>query len=460
MDGKSFHLVEKPARGIHRLERLRLAQSMRHHPVFSRFSARELTEISLFFHKVKLHRGETLLREGKIPSYVIFIDEGTVERKTQNSQENSFSAIMEHGSFIAMEPLMHGRKSDATYTVQSDETVVFVLPPAVLEAFAGNRPFCAVDLLHQVRFPAGMDVMKMINYALSGFQSYLTDTFLSNLRNSFSSMRSEDPLELNEETEQEMKNLVELLGWMYPGMCKLEHKNEHNSMEHNSEESQSGSSFPELVMSALYSIFFQENNSKESSEKPIKYNTLNDYSDSQVFSVMQALLYRDASSSAAYLLFLALSGGDELVSLSRETFEERAKKLGILNEQNKSELLEFFFDSNLNVITFDSFIEKCESSLVPSSIRDSLHQITLIVQSIAPNQSEIWKQQSERQNRSTAYSKSILKSHSPFQLLPMPLPVPYMMTYSLYYQNTDVNYWKYVVGGFVGEIFVSYLCLE
>ena len=464
VDGRAFHSVAKPAHGIHRLERLRLAQSMRHHPVFSRFSAKELTEISLFFHKVKLHRGETLLREGKIPAYVIYVDEGTVERQSQSSQENSTPAVMQHGSFIAMEPLMHGRKSDATYTVQSDETVVFVLPPAVLEAFTGNRPFCAVDLLHQVRFPAGMDVMKMIGHAVSGFQSYVTDTFLSNMRNSFSSMLRDDPLNLNGETEKEIQCLIDLLRWMYPEMSLLDHPSKDLSVEHNPNESASSSSntssLSELVLNAVVSLFFQSPPSEESPSEGAKFNTLNDFSDGQVFSVLQSLLYREASSSAAYLLFLALSGGEELVSISRDTFEERAEKLGIVNEQTKSEVVEFFFDANGSSLSFDSFMEKCESAAVPAIIRDWLHQIGSCVQTIAPHQSEVWKQQSERRNRSTAYSKSVLKSHSPFQLLPMPLPVPYVMTYTLYFQNTDVNYWKYVLGGFVGEVFVRVLCVE
>ena len=458
-DASTFHAVEKPARGIHRLERLRLAQSMRRHPVFSRFSARQLTELSLFFHKVRLHRGETLLREGKIPAYVIFVDQGTVERRAQSAEGSGAPAVMEHGSFLAMEPLMHGRKRDASYVVQSDETVVFVLPPAVLEAFAGNRPFCAVDLLHQLRFPAGMDVMKMISSALNGFQSYVTDTFLSNMRSSFSSMHRDDPLQLDGETEKEIRCLIDLLQWMYPEMSAVNPSDGIGSAQPTSKESSSIASLPSLFLNTVYSLFFQEPNAGETPSEAAKFSTLNDFSDGQVFSVLQSLLYRDASSSAVYLLFLALSGGEELVSLSKATFERCAEKLGILNEQNKAELLEFFFgsNSNSNSLSFDSFVEKCEAASVPSAIRDWLHQISSCVQKIAPRQSEVWKEQSEKHNQSTAYSRSVLKSHSPFQLLPMPLPVPYNMTYTLYFQNTDVRYWKYVLGGFMGEVFVGCL---
>ena len=360
-----------------------------------------------------------------------------------------------------MEPLMHGRKSDATYTVKSDETVVFVLPPAVLEAFTGNRPFCAVDLLHQVRFPAGMDIMKLIGHAVSGVQSYVTDTFLSNMRTSFSSMLRDDPLNLNEETEKEIQCLIDLLRWMYPEMSLLAHPTGDQSSEHNSTESSTNpSTLPEMVINAVYSLFFQEHSSEETSSEGAKFNTLNDFSDGQVFSVLQSLLYRDASSSAAYLLFLALSGSDELASLSKSTFEKRVEKLGILDERTKSELVKFFFGSNATSLSFDSFIEKCESAAAPSVVRDWLHQIRSCVQTIAPHQSEVWEQQYERRNRSTAFGKSVLKSHSPFQLLPMPLPVPYMMTYTLYFQNSDVDYWKYVLGGFVGEVFVLCGCGE
>lgn len=470
-DGKEFHSVRKEAFGIHRMERVRLAHQMKLHPVFARFSAFDRFLISLFFYKVKLPKGETLLREGKVPQFLLFVDQGSITRsnygseKNQNttdSDTNSVPTVMGRGSFPALEALVHGRPSDATYTVQSDETVLFVLPPAVLEAFTGNRPFCTMHLLEQLRGPKITDVIKMVESIVKRFHFTRTDELLHQMRTSFSTICQEEPFEVDEATEERLISLSNLLEMLFPQKPR-QFISEQDSRETEMNEENEWFEIPsvlEALFQVISGLLIPSGDDESESQivvEPPKYQRLCDFGDDHILAALQSLLYKYPADSAKYLLFLELCGETELVTLPKEKFISNAKAAGILTEENKSELLGFFFDSS-SVLTFDAFLKKLQSSSTPAIIASTLKRLQSLVEQIAPDQATVWEKQQSSGIRKQM-GQSILKLYSPFQLLSLPLPVPYVMTYSLRFQNYRIDYWKYIIGGFFGEIFVDVFCM-
>ena len=87
---------------------------------------------------------------------------------------------------------------------------------------------------------------------------------------------------------------------------------------------------------------------------------------------------------------------------------------------------------------------------------DELQQrISLLLphlQEVHTHQQEVMKLHRVEDNKLT------LSCHSPFYLLPYPLPAPYSMTFALKQENPSLDYRKYVIGGFFGELFV-WFCL-
>ena len=164
--------------------------------------------------------------------------------------------------------------------------------------------------------------------------------------------------------------------------------------------------------------------------------------------------YDSPSDSAAYLLFVLLAGISEPCRITREEFEKQAKLAGILTKENQNQLMEFFFHSK-NTIDFEDYWKLLHSSSIPSSIQSYLTNLTSLITQIIPNQHAFLSTQRQVLHSYRSADQDVtLRMHSPFQLLALPFPVPYSMTFAMRQESFSANYWYYVIGGFMGELFV------
>ena len=187
----------------------------------------------------------------------------------------------------------------------------------------------------------------------------------------------------------------------------------------------------------------------------LQRNDLNDYTDEQLLTTLESFRYASPEASARYLLFLLLSGVSEPCTLTRDVVEEQGRFAGIITDDNKNQILDFFFPSK-NTIDLEEFIRLLESSTVPAAVQSYLTTLSNLVARVVPNQKEdhIAQQQKLKTHRSNE-TDAILRLHSPFHLLPLPMPVPYMMTFSLLPESYSADYRQYIIGSFLGEVFVG-----
>ena len=187
----------------------------------------------------------------------------------------------------------------------------------------------------------------------------------------------------------------------------------------------------------------------------LQRNNLNDYTDEQLLTTLESFRYPSPEASARYLLFLLLSGVSEPCTLTRDVVEEQGRLAGIITDDNKNQILDFFFSSK-NTLDLEEFLHLLESSSVPAAVQSYLTTLSTLVARVVPNQQE--EHLSQRQKLKTHRSNetdAILRLHSPFHLLPLPMPVPYMMTFSLLPESYSADYRQYIIGGLLGEVFVD-----
>ena len=116
--------------------------------------------------------------------------------------------------------------------------------------------------------------------------------------------------------------------------------------------------------------------------------------------------------------------------------------------------MEFFFHSK-NTIDFEDYWKLLHSSSIPSSIQSYLTNLTSLITQIIPNQHAFLSTQRQVLHSYRSADQDVtLRMHSPFQLLALPFPVPYSMTFAMRQESFSANYWYYVIGGFMGELFV------
>ena len=87
--------------------------------------------------------------------------------------------------------------------------------------------------------------------------------------------------------------------------------------------------------------------------------------------------------------------------------------------------------------------------------RDRLNELQQKISHLLPHLPEYHTHQQEVMKlHRVEDNKLTLSCHSPFYLLPYPLPTPYIMTFALKQENPSLDYRKYVIGGLLGELFV------
>ena len=186
-------------------------------------------------------------------------------------------------------------------------------------------------------------------------------------------------------------------------------------------------------------------------------NNLNDYTDSHVLSLLTALRYEHPAQSAAYLLFIMLSGVSEPCMVTRDLVEKQATLAGILTQENKDEIMDFFFHSK-NTLDFDDYWKKMTSSpsSIPKALRSYLTRLEGSITHLCPSQKDHFARQAILRHRHRHQDPdATLHLHSPFHLLPLPLPLPYPMVFAVKRESFSADYKKYAIGGILGEIFVG-----
>ena len=533
--------VGREASGIHRQERFKLIRSMQNHPLFQGLSFGDLYRLSYYFYKVELEQGDILSREGTCPSFAYYISNGSVER-TEHAKQGwaETTRTLRQGTFPAISALAANSGSDATYTVTSDHTVVYVCSPSVIWYFIGGRYTALEPILKNLRDPIsdvmttatkelveGMKFYRMsenvsrLHDGLQAIQGASQSAKTSDLEKMASSSSSTDAETaatpaVNGILDSQVYDLVHLLQAAFPEEV---HEDQDVHKEGMSYALSVGTQILQALqlpwlINTIYSYFTTQPTSDPSSSSslstsPLKNheqlsevnqdtdtgnagnskenenenenknesvaalideakfndalshflhrNNLNDYTDSHVLSLLTALRYEHPSQSAAYLLFIMLSGISEPCMITRDLVEKQATLAGILTQENKDEILDFLFHSK-NTLDFDDYWKKMTSS--PDSIPKALHfyltHLEETITHLCPSQKDHFaKQVVLRQRHRHQDPDATLHLHSPFQLLPLPLPLPYPMVFATKCESFSADYKKYAIGGILGELFVG-----
>ena len=512
VSASTLQAVSKEAPGIHKLERFRLIRSMKQHPLFQSLGYRDLYRLSYYFYKVQLEQGDILSREGYNSSYLFYIDKGCVER-TEGEKKGwkGSQRLLRSGSFPCLSSLIMNQPCDATYTVTEDHTTVYVCDPAVLQYFTDSR-FLGMDtILKQLRDPSTDAARALLKETVEGLRFYKMGDSVDRMNEGFKEVKSQkepdividEALEkrihllvsllqrvfIEEEDKKEHKEGVEfaasagvqimqslqipsIVNWVLglfepwgvsnqPSTDNTESASETNmnldSVDSSSNPSSDDSSSnpPPIVGQAESSLPpIDEKQINKALHQFLHRNNLNDYTDEQLLAVLMSFRYDSPSDSAAYLLFVLLAGISEPCRITREEFEKQAKLAGILTKENQNQLMEFFFHSK-NTIDFEDYWKLLHSSSIPSSIQSYLTNLTSLITQIIPNQHAFLSTQRQVLHSYRSADQDVtLRMHSPFQLLALPFPVPYSMTFAMRQESFSANYWYYVIGGFMGELFV------
>ena len=506
ISASSIQAVSKEAPGVHKLERLRLIRGMKQHPLFQNLSYSDLYRFSYYFYKTQLEQGDVLSREGTNVSYLFYIDQGSVERvEGEKKGWKGSQRLLRSGSFPCLSSLMMNRPCDATYSVSEDHTVVYVCDPAVLQYFTDSRFLGMESLLTQLRDPSTDAAQALLKETVDGLRFYKVGDSVDRMHEGFQEVKNqkESALVVDDVLETRIHSFVSLLQRVY--LEEEDEKKEHKEgveyvasvgvellqsmrigsilswiLGFNTSENQptldtvtDGSADVEVNTENVNASPISSDNTSpltnhSNATQPIDEeqidqafshflhrNNLNDYTDEQLLTVLMAFRYASPSDSAAYLLFVLLAGITEPCMITRDEFEKRAKLAGILTNDNQNQLMEYFFHSK-NTIDFDEYWKLLHSSIIPSSIQSYLTNLTTLITQIIPDQHTFSSYQRQiLQSYRKADHEAVLRMHSPFQLLSLPFPVPYAMTFAMRQESFSANYWYYVIGGFMGELFVT-----
>ena len=524
--------VGREASGIHKQERFKLIHSMQNHPLFQGLSFRDLYRLSYYFYKVELEQGDILSREGTCPSFAYYISSGSVER-TEHAKQGwaETTRTLRQGTFPAISALAANSGSDATYTVASDHTVVYVCNPSVIWYFIGGRYTALTPVLQNLRDPTSDAMVTATKEIVEGMRFYRMSENVSRLHDglqaiqsasqsaktsdsekvnpsssssttttSSSSAQTATTSSANELLHSQVSELVHLLQATFPEEVREDqdvHKEGISYALSVGTQILQALQLPWLI-NTIYSYFTtqpapdssssssmdnreqsseietESDNSKDSEREStttlidetkfndalahfLHRNNLNDYTDAHVLSLLTALRYEYPAQSAAYLLFIMLSGISEPCMITRDLVEKQATLAGILTEDNTEEIMDFFFHSK-NTLDFDDYWKKMTSS--PSSIPKALHsylsRLDSIITHLCPSQQDHFARQAIlRQRHRHQDPDATLHLHSPFHLLPLPLPLPYPMVFAVKRESFSADYKKYAIGGILGEVFVG-----
>lgn len=518
VSSSTVQAVSKEAPGIHKLERFRLIRSMKRHPLFQNLSYKDLYRFSYYFYKVQLEQGDMLGREGYNPSFLYYIDTGSIKREEKEKRGwKESQRILRGGSFPCLSSLVMNQPCDATYTVAEDHTTVYVCNPSVLQYFTGSRFLGMEVILMQLRDPSADAAVALMKETVEGLRFYKTGDSVDRMHDGFEGVKSEKEPDMivDEALEKRVHTFVTLLqrvfveevkevkehkegseyvasagvqllqtlqipsvvNWIYEAVAPLFREDESegdkivtdtvntdppvsettSDPSSNTSQNTPPSVSPDTkALNTVATPLVDEEHINYALSQYLHRNNLNDYTNEQILSVLMAFRYDSPSDSAAYLLFLLLGGISEPCMIPRDEFEKQAKLAGILTEENRNQLIDFFFHSK-NTIDYDDYWTLLHSSSIPSSIQLYLSNLTSLVTQIIPCQHVFLSTQHQvlRAYRN-ADQNAILKVHSPFHLLAFPFPVPYQMTFAIRQESFSADYWKYVIGGFLGELFVGY----
>lgn len=448
--------TEKEVRGafgLHRGERWSVIRGMQKYPVFQHLTGWERFVLSYFFYKVELADGDAIGREGVSPGYACYVYCGCVERKArEKSGWRESQRSMKSGSFIGLDEIMTNSASACDYVAQGP-TTVFVLNPAVLEYFVGGRFSFFRQALTMYRAPAAGD-FKEIESVVNGLRALDIRDGVMRMREGYAWLKREG-VAMTEDTVAKKEKFVELLKGVFDDHGTTERADRHEHKEGVDYAVAAGiDAIQQMGLIDAINSFFAAVFGGSDQTSPVieaktvetiaKLNDLNDFTDEQIAAVLLALQCDDPTKAAKWLLYLKLCGCCELCEMTKEAASEAVSK----------ESVDFLFGASPS-LSFESFCNRVASSSLPAELQTLLQSFESSVSFFNPTPSDHHAHVREviAQHRRDDQGVTI-HTHSPFNLLPYPYPLPYVFTFATTHESITADYRKYVIAGFFGELFV------
>ncbi|KAK8803446.1 hypothetical protein WA158_001140 [Blastocystis sp. Blastoise] len=441
---------------LHGMERYRLIRSLQQNKHFQHLSFFELLMFSSYFYKVQLPANEHLSRLGDYCDHILVIDQGHLYQKASLQYNKGVQSTYKtvHGNIFGCSTLIYGiPRRDDVYVGEHGATL-FICDPTVFHYYTGEWCPSVMKAFNEFKDPlyqlkdAATPIYEKIMNSLDVVQS------ISNMYTQSMQDKSGTFLSYDIKFQEEINEFTQLMQMLFPFSQPYKQDDYVNEkMKQKCIEIYKEVQETQQNKSAVLLKNEEETSIIQSS------NDLNDFIQRAQTQIQNVLILKEYDTQAIIrtsdtfrmgeelatirLLYYAFVGKTASHVLTKDTFLNNGKKLGIISEDD--ELVQLLFKDNNEIDTsIFTYVLLHFKEQIPTPMKEYMSKVSDHVHVLLndlPHQ------------RRFGFNGSLPTSlANPYGLLKAPLPVALPLYYSMVTKPQDPSILPAVLAGIFGEI--------